>query len=152
MRMANRTFTLNQAKELLPILESLLRRVQENKQRLEQIDQQFQEVNSRILLHGGLLVDIEPLAKLRGERERLAEGIKDAISEIGAMGVQVKDVDTGLLDFPCMVDGEVILLCWRMGEKTITHWHGTNEGFAGRKAIDSRIVNAGRRGRGRSIH
>ena len=68
------------------------------------------------------------------------------------MGVQVKDLETGLLDFPCVVDGEVILLCWRMGEETITHWHGTNEGFAGRKAIDARIANAGRRGRGRSIH
>jgi hypothetical protein len=150
--MANRTFTLSQAKELLPILQGLLRGIQEKKQRLEEIDQKFQEVNSRVLLHGGLLVDIAPLAKLRAERDKLAEEIKDAVSEISAMGVQIKDLDTGLLDFPCAVDGEVILLCWKMGEETITHWHSTKDGFAGRKAIDSRIANAGRRGRGRSIH
>jgi len=129
-----------------------LRGVQEKKKRIEEIDQQFQEVNSRILLHGGLLIDIAPLAKLRAERDKLAEGIKDAVSEIGAMGVQIKDLDTGLLDFPCAVDGEIILLCWKMGEETITHWHSTTEGFAGRKVIDARIANAGRRGRGKSIH
>ena len=64
--MANRTFTLIQARELLPVLEGLLRGVQEKKQRIEEIDQKFQEVNSRILLHGGLLVDIAPFAELRG--------------------------------------------------------------------------------------
>ena len=47
---------------------------------------------------------------------------------------------TGLLDFPCNVDGRVVLLCWRMGETSITHWHGTEEGFAGRKPIDERIA------------
>lgn len=150
--MANRTFTLNQARELLPVLQGLLRGVQEKKQRIEEIDQKFQEVNSRILLHGGLLVDIAPYAKLRAERDKLAEGIKDTVNEIGAMGVQIKDLDTGLLDFPCTVDGEVILLCWKMGEETITQWHNTTEGFAGRKVIDARIANAGRRGRGKSIH
>jgi hypothetical protein len=150
--MTNRTFTLSQARELLPVLQGLLRGVQEKKQRIEEIDQKFQEVNSRILLHGGLLLDIAPFAKLRAERDKLTEDIKDAVSEIGAMGVQIKDLDTGLLDFPCAVDGEVILLCWKMGEETITHWHNTTEGFAGRKVIDARIANAGRRGRGKSIH
>src|ERR1700752_2626695 len=150
--MANRTFTLNQARELLPVLEGLLRGLQEKKQRIEEINQKFQEVNSRILLHGGLLVDIAPFAKLRAERDKLAEGIKDTVSEIGAMGVQIKDLDTGLLDFPCVVDGEVILLCWKMGEDTITHWHTPAEGFSGRKLVDARIANAGRRGGGRSIH
>jgi hypothetical protein len=150
--MAIRTFTLNQARELLPVLQGLLRGVQEKKQRIEEIDQKFQEINSRILLHGGLLVDIAPFAKLRAERDKLAEGIKDTVSEIGAMGVQIKDLETGLLDFPCAVDGEMVLLCWKMGEETITHWHNTTEGFAGRKVIDARIANAGRRGRGKSIH
>ena len=104
--MANRTFTLVQARELLPVLEGLLRGVQEKKQRMEEIDQKFQEVNSRILLHGGLLVDIAPFAKLRAERDKLAEGIKDTVSEVGAMGVQIKDLDTGLLDFPASSMGK----------------------------------------------
>jgi hypothetical protein len=56
--------------------------------------------------------------------------------------VQVKDLDIGLLDFPCIVDGKVVLLCWKLGELTIGHWHGVDEGYGGRKRIDARIANA----------
>jgi hypothetical protein len=66
------------------------------------------------------------------------------MDEIAAIGVQVKDLDIGLLDFPCEVDGQVVLLCWKLGEKSITHWHGVSEGFAGRKLVTSRIANAKR--------
>jgi hypothetical protein len=56
--------------------------------------------------------------------------------------VQVKDLAIGLLDFPCQVDGRTVLLCWKLGEKQITHWHGLEEGFAGRKPVDDRIPRA----------
>ena len=48
----------------------------------------------------------------------------------------MKDIDEGLVDFPALRDGEEILLCWRLGEDEITHWHGLEEGFAGRKRLD----------------
>jgi len=51
--------------------------------------------------------------------------------------VQVKDLDVGLLDFPCKVDGEIVLLCWKLGETKIGFWHDTNSGFAGRKPSTS---------------
>ncbi|HVZ17195.1 MAG TPA: DUF2203 domain-containing protein [Terriglobales bacterium] len=144
--MANRTFTLAEAQELLPVLEGLLRRASEAKKRIEQIDAGFQDINRRILMHGGMMLDIVPLAKLRAEREKLNQTVSDTLGEIGALGVQVKDLDIGLLDFPCMVEGKVVLLCWKLGEKAIMHWHGVDEGFAGRKRIDERIANArGRR-------
>ena len=79
------------------------------------------------------------LARRKAEREKAIQRAKDAVAEIDAAGVQVKDLDIGLLDFPCMVDGDVVLLCWKLGEKGITHYHGTSEGFAGRKPIDGRI-------------
>jgi hypothetical protein len=64
--------------------------------------------------------------------------IKDSVAEIHATGVQVKDLDIGLLDFPCVADGETVLLCWKYGEgNSIGHWHGFEEGFAGRKPIAS---------------
>jgi hypothetical protein len=56
----------------------------------------------------------------------------------------VKDLDIGLLDFPCEVEGRTLLLCWKLGEKGITHWHSTTEGFAGRKPIDEKIAKAKR--------
>jgi hypothetical protein len=142
--MANRTFTLNEAQQLLPILESLLRNAIESKKRVDEIDAEFQKVNSRIMMHGGLSLDIVPLARLRAERDKLNQGMTDTLAEIAAMGVQIKDLDIGLLDFPCIVDGKVVLLCWKLGEETITHWHGTDEGFTGRKPITDKIANAGR--------
>src|SRR3954464_12667787 len=145
--MANLTFTLNEALDLLPILQSLLQRAAHSKNRVEEIDAQFQQVNQRIMMHGGLSVDIVPLAHLRAERDKLAQGITDALSEITATGVQVKDPEIGLLDFPCVVEGKVVLLCWKLGEETITHWHGTDEGFAGRKPITDKITNASRQRR-----
>jgi len=144
--MATRTFTLSEAQELLPVLEGLLRKASEAKKRTEQIDGGFQDINRRILLHGGMLLDIVPLAKLRAERDKLNQMVSDTLGEISAMGVQVKDLEIGLLDFPCMVEGKIVLLCWKLGESAITHWHGVEEGFAGRKRIDERIANArGRR-------
>ncbi len=140
--MANRTFTLAEAKELLPILEALLRKAAEAKKRCEEIDARFQEVNQRVLMHGGMLLDIVPLARLRAERDKLNQIVTDSIGEITATGVQVKDLDIGLLDFPCVVEGKVVLLCWKLGELTISHWHGVDEGYGGRKKIDARIANA----------
>ena len=84
------------------------------------------------------------IAGKKAERIKAEQRTKDALAEIDSTGVQVKDLDIGLLDFPCEVDGQTILLCWKMGETTITHWHGTSEGFAGRKPIDERILRAKR--------
>lgn len=138
------TFTLGEAQELLPVLESLLRRASEAKQHVDEIDGEFQAVNAKVMMHGGMLLDIVPLARLRAERDKLAQTITDTLSEITATGVQVKDLDIGLLDFPCQVDSKIVLLCWKLGEESITHWHGMEEGFAGRRPITDRIANAGR--------
>jgi len=139
---AQRTFSLDDAQMLLPVLESLLRRAMETKKRVEEIEQQFQKINYRIFLLGGVEPDIRALARLRAESDKAVQVFKDTRGEIEATGVQVKDLDVGLLDFPCVVDKEVILLCWKLGEEKITHWHGIEEGFAGRKPIDERIARA----------
>ena len=62
-----------------------------------------------------------------------------ASAEIDSIGVQVKDLETGLLDFPCRVDDQVVLLCWRMGETAIEHWHTVDSGFQGRQPVDERF-------------
>jgi hypothetical protein len=142
--MSDRTFTLDEAQMLLPVLESLLRTAITGKELIEEVDAEFQEVSQRIFLNGGTYINIVPLARRKAEREKTAQRVKDAMAEIDATGVQVKDLDIGLLDFPCEVDGRTILLCWKLGEDAITHWHGVSEGFAGRKPIDERIAKAKR--------
>lgn len=143
--MSQRTFTLDEAQVLLPVLESLLRRSIEGKQLLEKIEAEFQEVSQRIFLGGGIRVDIARLAVRKAEKEKALQRVKDALAEIDSTGVQVKDLDVGLLDFPCRVQDQTILLCWKLGEKQITHWHGLEEGFRGRKPIDETITGAGKK-------
>ena len=143
--MPDRTFTLTEARSLLPILESLLKQAIQSKKLIEEVDSELQETAHRVFLNGGTLLNIVHLARRKAEREKAIRRIKDAVAEIDATGVQVKDLDVGLLDFPCKVEGQTILLCWKLGEATITHWHGLTEGFVGRKPVDDRIANAGKK-------
>lgn len=140
--MSERTFTLDEAQSLLPVLESLLRTALSARKVVEEFDRDQQALQQRIFLAGGMFLDIVPLARKKAERTKAEQRAKDALAEIDSIGVQVKDLDIGLLDFPCEVEGQTILLCWRLGEKSITHWHGVQEGFAGRKPIDERIARA----------
>jgi hypothetical protein len=142
--MSARTFTLDEAKMLLPVLESLLRTAISGKKLMEEVDGELQELSHRIFLNGGTHVDVVAVARRKAERAKAEQRAKDALAEIDSIGVQVKDIDIGLLDFPCDVDGKTVLLCWKMGENSITHWHGTDEGFAGRKLIDERIARSKR--------
>jgi len=142
--MSERTFTLDEAQTLLPVLESLLRSAIEAKKVLEDFEAEQQAMQHRIFLNGGTFLNVVPLARRKAERAKAEQRAKDALAEIDSIGVQVKDLDIGLLDFPCEVEGQIILLCWKLGEKTISHWHGMEEGFAGRKPIDERIARAKR--------
>jgi hypothetical protein len=139
---AMKTFSLQEAQSLLPILESLLRTSIEGKKTIEEVDQELSQIGERIFLTGGAFIQVKKVALRRAERDKAIQKVKDAIAEINAIGVQVKDLDIGLLDFPCKVEDELVLLCWKLGEPSITHWHGTEEGFAGRKPIDDRIARA----------
>ncbi|HKT90330.1 MAG TPA: DUF2203 domain-containing protein [Candidatus Sulfotelmatobacter sp.] len=140
--MSERTFTLDEAQSLLPVLESLLRSAMKAKTLMEEVDTELQALHHRIFLNGGMFLEIVPLARRKAERAKAEQRAKDALAEIDSIGVQVKDLSIGLLDFPCTVEGQIILLCWKLGEKSITHWHGVSEGFAGRKPIDERISRA----------
>jgi len=142
--MADRTFTLSEAQSLVPVLESLLRTAIDGRKLIEAVDNELQELAHRVFLRGGLSVNIVHMASRKAEREKAIQRVKDALAEIDAAGVQVKDLDIGLLDFPCEVEGQTVLLCWKLGEKSITHWHSESEGFAGRKPIDARISKAKR--------
>ena len=142
--MADRSFTLEEAQSLLPVLESLLRTAIDGKKLIETVDAELQDLAHRVFLSGGLLVNIIQVARRKAEREKTIQRVKDTLAEIDATGVQVKDLDIGLLDFPCQVEGRTVLLCWKLGENGITHWHDTSEGFAGRKPIDEKIAKAKR--------
>lgn len=135
----SRTFTLSEAQTLLPVLESLLRKAQRSGTRAAEIEIDLEQLRQRIFLLGGMHIDVNAAARRRAERDKALKDTKDTLEEIDAIGVQVKDLDKGLLDFPCVMDGQTVLLCWKLGEKEIGYWHTMEEGFAGRKPIDARF-------------
>jgi hypothetical protein len=133
-----KTFTLDEANTLLPILDALLKRAMDAKLTIEQVDAKLQLLTQKVFLMGGMVIDIPRYTARKAEREKAIQEIRDSVAEIAASGVQVKDLDIGLLDFPCVVNGDTVLLCWKYGEPhRIAHWHGLEEGFAGRKPISA---------------
>lgn len=134
-----KTFTLDEAQTLLPVLESLMKNAMESKKLAETMAQELQQLNQRIFLNGGTLVRIAQVARQRAQQDKAVQQVKDTLAEIDSIGVQVKDLDMGLLDFPCQLGEEIVLLCWKFGEREIQHWHTMDAGFSGRQALDERF-------------
>lgn len=134
-----KTFTLDEAQSLLPVLESLLKRAIDGKRAAEEVETGLSDLSRRIYLSGGMRVDLAAVSSRRAEMESHLERVRESISEIDSIGVQVKDLDTGLLDFPFKLDEDIVLLCWRLGESSIEHWHTVESGFQGRQPVDERF-------------
>lgn len=92
------------------------------------------ELMARIAGNGGDLTPRE-VREAAEEVVSAADALVECVRRIDAAGVQVKDLDEGLLDFPAKRDGEDVLLCWKVGEPEVAFWHGIDEGFAGRKPL-----------------
>jgi hypothetical protein len=134
-----KTFTLDEAQSLLPVLESLLKRAMEGRRAAQLVESELNELPQRIYLSGGMRVNSANVAKQRAEVDEHLKQVQETLAEIDAIGVQVKDLDSGLLDFPCRINDQVVLLCWRMGERSIEHWHTVEAGFQGRQPVDERF-------------
>jgi hypothetical protein len=134
-----KTFTLDEAQSLLPVLESLLKRAIEGRRSAQSVESGLTGLTQRIYLSGGMRVNSASVARQRAEMEELLKQVSESVAEIDAIGVQVKDLDSGLLDFPCRIDDQVVLLCWRMGEPAIKYWHTVDAGFQGRQPLDERF-------------
>jgi hypothetical protein len=135
----SKTFTLGEAQTLLPVVEALLRKAQAAAASAGELEAEMQVLGHRIFLSGGMHVDVSAAARRRAERDKAVQEAKDTLAEIDSIGVQVKDLEEGLLDFPSVMDGKPVLLCWKLGEPAIGHWHTEEEGFAGRKPLDPRF-------------
>jgi len=131
-----RLFTLTEAERTRREIEPLLIEAMESRRKLSEVEEQVGQITRRILVMGGILVNTALTGRLRNEREKLAGTIRSALEGIEATGCIVKDLDTGLLDFPSRIDGQEVYLCWRLGEDRIRFWHRQDEGFAGRRPLD----------------
>jgi hypothetical protein len=128
-------FTLPEAQSLIPRVNRLLNEALLLKPDLDRANAEFNKMKERIHMNGGTLVDRPPFVQVKERRERASQGLRKSIQELIALGVQIKDLDAGLVDFPTTFRGREVYLCWKLGETAIEFWHG-EEGYRGRKPID----------------
>ena len=132
--MAERYFTLAEANALLAEVRPLAESLVEHRQGMRLAAERRARLTARIAGNGGDLDPQEP-GELDEQFERESQAVAKAAASLQRLGVLVKDLDTGLLDFPALRKGQEVLLCWQVGEDEIGYWHGADEGFAGRKPL-----------------
>jgi hypothetical protein len=135
-----RYFTLDQCQRLLPQVESALRDALVHKAEYQKADQELDQSVHHIRSSGGANVDRSAYVAMRARRDTSAAALKSAFERIQQTGALVKDLDIGLIDFLAIYQGREVCLCWKLGEDRIAFWHGTEEGFRGRKPIDEEFL------------
>ncbi|HSS73477.1 MAG TPA: DUF2203 domain-containing protein [Gaiellaceae bacterium] len=132
--MPPRVFTPDEANAALSELRPLVEAMVEGKRALDEAQERRDDVAQRIAGNGGGIPPAE-LGALEAAVEEAATTLAGTIGEIQALGVLVKDLDSGLVDFPGERDGQDILLCWQLGEDEVAFWHGLEDGYAGRHPL-----------------
>jgi hypothetical protein len=132
--MAERYFTPEEANALLEQVRPAAEALVEHRRAFARAAARRARLGARIAGNGG---DFDP-GEIRNDAEQLdreAEAVSRAVEQLERLGVVVKDLDRGLVDFPALHRGEEVLLCWQVGEDEVAFWHGLEEGFAGRKPL-----------------
>lgn len=132
--MATRYFTPEEANDALAEIRPLTEQLVEHHRALAEAQDRRAALAEQISGNGGGIQPSE-LAEATAELEEQATGIAACIRSITELGVLVKDLEEGLVDFPAVRGSDEILLCWKLGEDTVAHWHGADEGFAGRRPL-----------------
>jgi hypothetical protein len=132
--MARRHFTPAEANALLDEVRPVAERLVAHRRAFSEAAGRRAQLTTHVAGNGG---DLDP-GEVREDAEsmeREAEAVAAAVNELNRLGVLVKDLDRGLVDFPALRRGEEVLLCWQVGEEEVAFWHGLEEGFAGRKPL-----------------
>lgn len=132
--MATRTFTPAEANALLERVRPLVERLVEERATALATRVRRAELSAKVGGNGGG-IDPHGVARIAAAADEAAAGVRAAVEELHALGVEVKDLDAGLVDFPALRDGERVYLCWQLGEDEVAWWHGLEEGFAGRRPL-----------------
>lgn len=140
VRTLPRYFNLLEAEKLLPEVERLLRTLIQAKEDYEGNEAELSRINQRIALAGGMVPPRERISHLRNRKDAAARVLKAALERIQEIGCQVKDLETGLIDFPTLYRDKEVYLCWKLGEDGIGYWHHIEDGFRGRRPIDSEFL------------
>ena len=133
--MAERYFTPDEVEALIPALTEIMDDVIAAHAELGAVREWFHAERERIAMMGGGIIDRDAWRERKATQARLETRIQERLEEVTGLGGVPKDLGMGLVDFPHLRDGEVVNLCWRHGERSITHWHGLREGYSNRKPL-----------------
>ncbi|HEU5393838.1 MAG TPA: DUF2203 domain-containing protein [Candidatus Methylomirabilis sp.] len=133
--MPRRYFTLDEANALLPTLRPILQKIAEKHRELRDKREGLAVFRHRAAGNGHHLASADFLS-LRKEAEFIGEELQAEIQKVQGLGCLLKDLDLLLVDFPALRAGREILLCWKADEDQVAFWHGTEEGYAGRKPLE----------------
>lgn len=124
-------FTVDEANALIGELRPLVERIKIHLDALKE--------KSEVMIREERLTPSSPeLMKSLQQNAAIAsliQEVKCMVEEINAYGCICKGIEEGLVDFPCLLGGEIVYLCWRLGEESVTYWHRIEDGFAGRKPL-----------------
>jgi hypothetical protein len=131
-----RLFSEDEANQALEVVEPLVERLVAARGRFVSEGQRLAQLRRKVAGNGGGL-DPSRVQEAQDAVEEVANEIGLLVADLEAAGVQVKDLDRGLVDFPARhpESGDLVLLCWHLGEDRVAYWHGLEEGFAGRKPL-----------------
>jgi hypothetical protein len=126
-----RLFTLAEAEAMLSVIAPILIELRDTKRRLDEAQGALARLSPamRVNGHGKEVLALEE--QIADHLARLAVGVH----EINGRGIEVKDIDQGLVDFPAKRDNRIVYLCWHLGEDRIAFWHELDAGFAGRQPL-----------------
>jgi len=132
---AERYFSVADVEALIPALTRLMKRVMAANAEAGEVRTRLQGEQQRIALAGGGVLDRQAWRADLERIERLTAEVQQGLGEIVELGGAPKDLGLGLVDFLHLREGREVNLCWKYGEREIRHWHGLDEGYAGRKPL-----------------
>ena len=135
MRRDLRTYDPDEANGVLPEVRRLVRRIVETSQRSPDLEERVKVARYRALRPDAEAGAAAELERVEEELQAAETALASAALALEGMGIQLKDAREGLVDFLSYREGELVELCWKLGEDSVAHWHRIGEGFRGRKPL-----------------
>jgi hypothetical protein len=128
-----RHFTIDEANELIPTLTGLIEGLQRLLKRMEEVAEEVRQFELEVMHNGH--GKSSPLFQEGHDLDEIRQDIEGGLLIVRETGVHLKSIEHGILDFPTLMFGREVYLCWQLGEEQVSHWHELNTGFAGRKSL-----------------
>ena len=126
-----RYYRLDEANERLAELRPMLEKLRADRNSVAELQLKIRDIRS----NNGSADHAAEIGRIEDEMRKIVGEMKDAVDRVDEWGVALRDIGTGLIDFPALANGRPIWLCWRLGEGDIGWWHEADSGFDSRRRL-----------------